>query len=145
MAKELRTSIVINKSPEKVWAVLTDFEKYPQWNPFIQHISGNPVVGKQITAKIAPPEGQSMVFTPIVLAFTPNKEFRWIGKLWIKGLFDGDHKFELIDNQNGTTTLIHSEKFGGILVGLFEKMIDNNTKKGFEQMNEQLKKRVENA
>ena len=28
--KELRTEIVINVSPEKVWQVLTDLDRYPE-------------------------------------------------------------------------------------------------------------------
>lgn len=139
MAKELITQILIQASPEKVWKILTDFSQYPVWNPFIKSLEGDVEVGKTIRARIEPPRQKGMIFTPKVLAFTQNKEFRWLGHLFIKGLFDGEHKFELIDNQNGTTTFIHSEKFKGILVPLFRKMLDENTKEGFILMNEQLK------
>ena len=84
-----------------------------------------------------------MTFKPTVLAFEKNKEFRWIGHLLFPGLFDGEHKFELNDNRNGTTTFKQSEKFAGILVPLFKKMLDNNTKKGFEEMNKKLKELAE--
>lgn len=67
-----------------------------------------------------------------------------MGHLFIKGLFDGEHSFELIDNLDGTTTFIQSEKFEGILIPLFKKMLDVNTKEGFESMNKALKARVEN-
>ena len=80
-----------------------------------------------------------MTFTPTVLAFDTNKEFRWIGHLLFAGLFDGEHKFKLIDNHNGSTTFIQSEKFKGILVPLFKKMLDYNTVNGFNLMNQKLK------
>lgn len=38
MAKEIKTEIVINASPEKIWAILKDFDKYPAWNPFIKSV-----------------------------------------------------------------------------------------------------------
>jgi hypothetical protein len=38
---------------------------------------------------------------------------------------------------------IHSETFKGILVGLFKKRLENSTRKGFELMNENLKKLAE--
>ena len=43
--KEIKTEIIIDSKPEKVWEVLTDFENYPTWNPFIQNISGEQKVG----------------------------------------------------------------------------------------------------
>ena len=51
--------------------------------------------------------------------------------------------FELIDNKNGTTTFIQSEKFKGILVPLFKKMLDYNTVNGFNAMNKKLKELAE--
>ncbi len=139
MAKEIKTQIVINASPEKVWAVLTNFDKYPEWNPFIKSIKGSVKVGSKIIARLEPPEAKGMTFKPKVLAFDSQKEFRWMGHLLFPGLFDGEHKFELIDNHDGTTTFIQSEKFKGILVPLFKKMLDTNTVNGFNLMNQKLK------
>jgi hypothetical protein len=139
MAKEIKTEILINATPEKVWAILTDFNNYPKWNPFIKLIKGEVKVGNKITARIEPPEAKGMTFNPKILTFETNKELSWLGHLLFAGLFDGEHKFELIDNKNGTTTFRQSEKFKGILVPLFKKQLDNNTKKGFEEMNKKLK------
>ena len=140
MIKEIKTEIAINASPDKVWAILNDFGNYPQWNPFIKSIKGEVKVGNKITARIEPPNTKGMTFKPKVLAYETNKELSWIGHLLFSGIFDGEHKFELIDNGNGTTTFIQGEKFKGILVGLLNI---ENTKKGFEAMNEKLKELVE--
>lgn len=143
MSKEIKTEILIHTAPSKVWSVLTNFKSYPQWNPFIKSISGEVEVGKRITARIEPPEASGMTFKPKVLVFDPNKEFSWLGHLGIPGLFDGEHKFELIDNHNGTTTFIQSEKFKGVLIPLFSKMLDVNTVAGFKLMNQKLKELAE--
>jgi hypothetical protein len=139
----LETRIEINASPEKVWQVLTDFKNYPNWNPFIKSIEGEMKLGQKFKARIEPPDAQGMSFTPVLLAFEPNKEFRWKGKLLIIGLFDGEHQFKLIRNNDNSTTLIQSEKFTGILVPLFSKMINTNTRKGFELMNGKIKELAE--
>lgn len=143
MAKEIRTEIRIQATPEQVWSILTNFSNYPQWNPFIKSITGIPLVGQKITARIEPPKAQGMTLTPVVLAYTPNKEFRWKGKLLIKGLFDGEHIFELIDNGDGSTTFIQREQFHGILIPLFNKMLEVNTVNGFHLMNQKLKELAE--
>jgi len=139
MAKEIRTEIIINVTPEKVWSILTNFDNYPNWNPFIKSIKGEVKLGNKIMARIEPPEAKGMTFKPTILTIETNKELSWLGHLWFAGLFDGEHKFELIDNGNGTTTFIQSEKFRGILVPFFKKQLDNNTKRGFEAMNKKLK------
>ena len=143
MANQLKTQIVINATPQKVWQELTNFSEYPNWNPFIKSITGDPVVGKKIIARIEPPGAQGMTFTPKVLAYNLNREFTWKGNLVIPGLFDGEHIFMLDDNGNGTTTLTQSENFSGLLVPLFKKMIDGKTRQGFDAMNLALKNRVE--
>ena len=143
MAKEIKTQIVINASAEKVWKVLTNFSQYPQWNSFIKSITGEVKEGYTIVAHIHPPNGKAMTFKPKVLAFKANKEFRWLGYFLFKGLFDGEHKFELIANADGSTTLIQSERFTGILVPLFKAMLETNTLNGFNNMNAELKKKVE--
>ncbi len=143
MAKQIKTEILIHSTPETIWNILTDFKKYPEWNPFITSIEGKAEVGMKIKARMQPPEAKGMTFTPKILAFRANKEFRWIGHLLFPGLFDGEHCFELIDHGNGTTTFIQKENFKGILVPIFSKMLDVNTVNGFKLMNEKLKLRAE--
>jgi hypothetical protein len=138
--KNIQTEILINTDITKVWDVLMNFDNYPKWNPFITSISGEPKLGSRLTVSIKPPGGKGMTFKPRVLAFETNKELRWLGHLLFTGFFDGEHKFELIDNGNGTTTFKQSEKFKGIFVGLLNL---ENTQKGFEAMNEKLKEMAE--
>jgi len=143
MALEIETEITINATPEKVWKILTEFDEYPNWNPFIKSIKGQVEVGKKIIVRIEPPEGKGMTFKPKIISYVENRELSWIGHLLFPGLFDGKHKFELIDNGNGTTTFIQSERFRGILVPFFKKQLNKNTKNGFIEMNKKLKELAE--
>jgi hypothetical protein len=79
-----------------------------------------------------------MQFKPTILKYEKNRELRWIGKLFFKGLFDGEHYFVLSDNKDGTTTFLQGETFNGVLVPVFKSAL-NNTKTGFNLMNEALK------
>ncbi len=133
----------IQASPQKVWSILTDFERYPEWNPFITSITGKPEVETKLTVRMQPPGGNSMTFRPTVLVAEPNIELRWIGHLFITGLFDGEHIFEIVSRGSNSCTFIHREQFSGILVPLFARLLDNGTRKGFELMNEKLKERCE--
>jgi hypothetical protein len=142
--KMIYTEILINASPEKVWSIFSDFEKYPLWNPFITSLKGKPSEGCKIEVVLQPPAKKAMVFKPKVLVYETLHQFRWIGKLGISRLFDGEHVFILKDNNDGTTTFIQHERFRGLLVPFLNKMLNTNTKAGFMQMNVALKSRCEN-
>ena len=140
--KEIQTEILIQASPETIWKILMDFDHYPDWNPFIKSISGEQKVGGQLTAFIGPPGQNGLTFMPKVIVHEPNKEFRWLGKLWGGLFFNGEHYFILKELGNHSTQFIHGEKFTGMLVGILGGML-KNTKNGFEAMNRALKQRAE--
>jgi len=74
MALEIKTEITINATPDKVWEILTKFDEYPNWNPFIKSIKGQVEVGKKISVRIEPPEAKGMTLKPKVLTFLKNRE-----------------------------------------------------------------------
>lgn len=41
MAPSISTEIDIAAPPSAVWSALTDYERYPDWNPFIIKVSGS--------------------------------------------------------------------------------------------------------
>jgi len=140
--KNIQTEILINTDIAKVWNVLMNFDNYPKWNPFITSISGERKLGNRLTVSINPPGGKGMTFKPNILTLEANKEFRWKGKLGINGIFDGEHYFILESVDKDITKFIHGEKFSGLLVTLVGKMLDK-TQKGFQLMNESIKKECE--
>jgi len=137
--KELRSEIIINVSKDKVWEVFTNFKQYPEWNPFIKSVKGKIVEGQKIQVYLTPPEAKGINMKPTILKFRKDNELSWIGLLLIPGLFDGEHIFELIDNENGTTKFVQREKFSGVLLPFLKKLLDYNTEMGFELMNKKLK------
>lgn len=141
--KLVYSEIIIMASPERVWKEFTDFENYAVWNPFIKSLKGSPIVGTKIKVLLTPPSKKAMTFKPKVLVYDSAHQLRWIGKLLIRGIFDGEHTFLIRDNKDGTTTFIQFERFRGILIPFMKKMLDGNTLNGFNQMNEALKVRCE--
>ena len=41
----IKTQIVLPASPEKSWDVLTDFARYPDWNPYLPRVEAKFVSG----------------------------------------------------------------------------------------------------
>ena len=192
--KELHSEIEIDASAERVWRLLTDFASYPEWNPFIRSISGQPTPGERLEVRIEPPGGRGMTFRPTVLTAEDNRELRWLGHLLVPGLFDGEHSLTIQPLGENRARFVQREAFKGLLVPLFtapcsevaplrivgtqcllgrparvdirdrhertmpkseaacgamssqgavRRSLDNNTQRGFEEMNRALKERAE--
>jgi hypothetical protein len=125
-----------------VWAVVTDVAAYPEWNPFIRRISGELREGARLEVRIEPPGARATTFKPTVRAVETNRELRWLGRLLVPGIFDGEHSLRIEPRAGGGSRFVQSERFSGVLVGLVKGMLAK-TEVGFEQMNAALKARVE--
>lgn len=141
--KSISTDIVIHASVETVWDILTDFEKYPSWNPFIKSIKGLAEPGDRFKVVIQQPGSTPMAFRPTCLKFDKNREIRWLGHFLIRGLFDGEHIFELKKIGEKKTKFVQREIFRGLLVPLLWNQLNTKTRSGFELMNTELKARAE--
>jgi hypothetical protein len=140
--REIRTSIEIAASPTDVWDVLTDFDAYPEWNPFVRSISGTLSKGEQLEVSLGASGKKAMGFTPVVTSVQPGEAFAWLGHLGVKGVFDGHHQFQLSASDTGTR-FDHFEQFTGALSPILLGAIGSTTARGFNEMNQALKERVE--
>ena len=138
MKHEINTEIRIEATKEEVWDLLIDFEKYKEWNPFIERTEGDQQVGGKLFVRLG-----GMSFRPKVKTNVQQQEFSWLGRFIVPGLFDGNHIFILKENPDNSVTFIQKERFSGILVPLKKKWLSREVKLQFEAMNKALKSRVE--
>jgi hypothetical protein len=71
-----------------------------------------------------------------------HRELRWLGRLFVPGIFDGEHSLGIEPLGSNRSRFVQSERFTGILVGLAKGTLQK-TDTGFERMNAALKERVE--
>ncbi len=141
--KEIRTEVEIEAPPERVWRMLTDVAAFPEWNPFIRWARGDVKPGARLEVHLQPPGAKGMTFRPTVLKAEPPRELRWIGRLGLRGLFDGEHIFTIEEEGPERVRFVQREVFTGLLVPLMARSLDRNTRRGFEEMNRALKTRAE--
>jgi hypothetical protein len=134
----ITTEIDIPAMPQDVWQVLADGAAYPDWNPFIRHLSGDLRMGGRIRITIQPKGQKAMTFHPRILAAVPRQELRWLGRLGLPRIFDGEHSFRLAPHGSGTH-LVHAETFRGILLWV---MSVDRFRADFTAMNLALRDRV---
>ena len=136
--RTIETQIDIPAPPQTVWQVLTDGPAYADWNPFIRNMSGAVVVGGRLTNRMHPAGGSAMTFRPKVLVADPARELRWLGRLGLPRLFDGEHYFRLVPHGTGTR-LVHGEAFRGLLLWVMKV---DRFRDDFTAMNLSLRDRV---
>ena len=136
----IETTVDIDANPARVWEVLTDFDAYEQWNPFITRSTGEAAVGATLTNTLDN-KGSVMTFSPTVLVAEPGRELRWLGRLFLPGVADGEHAFVLEQLGPEQVRLHHSERLTGFLVPFAGSVLDVHD--GFTAMNEALKARAE--
>ncbi len=145
MSITINTTIDIDGPTELVWDVLTDFSAYGDWNPSLG-IEGSPQVGARLKVHMGAVGGRGASFRPVVLAATPGRELRWIGRLGFGGIVDGEHFFVLTANADGSTRLRHGECYSGLLVTLVSPFIKSEKSAvGYEGFNRAFKQRVESV
>lgn len=145
MSRTIHTEIHIAASPRRVWSVLADTARYPEWNPFVRRIAGILQAGERLDVELAPPGGQVVTMRPVVLEAQTYHRLRWLGSLGIPGIFDGEHTFEIEDTRDNQVRFIQRESFSGVLAPILLRVIGKQTEQGFMAMNDALKRRVESV
>ena len=137
----IETAIDLAAKPSEVWAVLTDFDRYNTWNPFITKVEGEPKLGSHVKVHVG--IGQAAV--PIeaeIVTFRPDQKLVWRSKLFVPGLFDRDHSFEIEPTDTGCT-LTQTQTYMGPIAPAAGVLTSEVVRRGLKSMNEALKRRVE--
>jgi hypothetical protein len=142
----VETRVLIAAPPEAVWRVLTDLERWSEWNAMVRYEGGRLAVGERLALRLTPPSGTGYAFRPTVTALDPPRRFAWIGRTGgVPGIFDGAHSYTLRPVGAGTE-LVDREVYSGLLAPVVERtaaMRDAPT--GFAEWDRSLKRRVEDG
>lgn len=140
---EVYTEINIRSTAETVWQILTTFEDYATWNPFIKKVEGKAQKGNQIEIHIFPPGLKSMRLNPTITELIFCRKLQWQGKFLFPGILDGEHSFIIKELADLSIRLIQKEYYSGLLIPFSKKQLKNNTKQGFNLMNQAIKAKAE--
>lgn len=141
-SRHVETRILVDASPERVFAILTDLDDYPSWNRVLSMTlrdGGEVRRGARIWLKVKP----SPLPIPCVLTVVePGRELRWTGGP--KGIAQGSHYFELhsVEGEPDKTEVVHAETFSGLLVPLMWPLMSGQLHRLYSALNEGLAARA---
>jgi hypothetical protein len=140
----LDASTEIEAPAERVWQVVGDFARYPDWNPFIVRAAGEQRPGARLEVTISAPGVRAVTFKPRVLDVQPGRLIRWKGRFLVPGLFDGRHALSVDPLDEGRARFTTHEEVTGILLPFLGKVM-KASQEGFEQMAAAVKARAESS
>jgi hypothetical protein len=138
---QLRTEVEIEAPASRVYRVLCDFRRYPEWNPFITSLVGDLRVGALLTVALSLPEGNDYRLRPTLTELCEASELRWRGPL-LPALLYSEHFFQLSAQGEHRTRLVQGQTLSGVLLRFSGQRL-TLTMRGMVYMNQALKKRAE--
>jgi hypothetical protein len=143
MPYEIKTEIAINATPARVWDVLTDFPRYPDWNPFVLRVEGAVRQNARIRYRFEMPRGVRIWTAATVPGFQPERELRFSANVLTPSLFRGDHYFALESTGQHGVIFHHGEVISGLLFPIVQLVLENFGPPMFLALNGALKRRAE--
>lgn len=118
--KRFAASSSIHATPERIWSILTDAPRYPEWNSTVDKVDGRIAPGERIALHVKLSPGRAFPVT--VSAFDPPRRMVWRGGMPL-GLFVGERVFELTPRGGGAVELSMRETFTGLLAPLIGRTL----------------------
>lgn len=140
--RTIHTEIGILAPAAIVWEVLTDFGAWGRWNPFLR-VSGAPRDGARLEVVVSPPGRKPVTMRPTVVRLDGGRELRWRGRMFVPGLFDAEHGFRVVSEDEARCRFEQFETFSGILAGAILSRVGKAAETGFVAMNRSLKREAE--
>jgi hypothetical protein len=138
----IKTETLINAPAERVWAEMTDFAAFPDWNPFVREASGQLKPGEQLKIRLQL-DRMKMTFKPRVTVVEPGRELRWLATLGRPGVFDVDRAFQIEPRDEGVLFVMSEECTGWLTPVMFATNLEAQLYRGYDAFNQALRRRVE--
>ena len=135
--KSVHHEITVNASPEKVWSVLINTDKYNDWNPVMELLEGVVKEGSKVKYNFTQTADSNYDIDTYVKKVTPTELLHQGGG--VPGIITFDHRYILEKSAGGTKLTIH-EDYRGIYVLFWNPA---PVEAAYSKLNEAIKKRVE--
>jgi uncharacterized protein YndB with AHSA1/START domain len=142
VAHEVVGEVEIAASADRVWTIITDFERYAEWNPYIVRAHGDLAEGAELVLDLSPPDRDDFSTRTTVAAVEPPRRvaFSWVTD--DPDLFDGESEFVIEPTRQGCK-VTHRQRFWGELAEGFTHRLEDRNDLGVEMMMAAMKARAE--
>lgn len=126
-----------------MWAVLTDFPRYGEWNPSLPSISGDLRPGAEVSLTLGMPGRPSPKVKARFSQVEPLERLTWDGHAGADWLFAGHREFVIEQQPDGQVLFTHIEGVSGALFPVFRVVMGGAIQMSHDAFNQALKARCE--
>jgi hypothetical protein len=141
-SREYRNSVVIDAPRHAIWAALTEFERYDEWNPFFRSVSGKASPGESISVTVEMPDGAEETRKGEVLIVRPRRKLEWRTRLFAPGILDREQIFRVLPLSPRRFRVVQERRVEGLLAPLAD---GHGERAGLVSMLAALERRVESS
>ncbi len=141
--QQIHSSIDIEAPASLVWAILTDFDAYKRWNPYLRAVLGKPTTGDTLSIAL---QGRTRAVTSISSLLTrvrEPREMRWRQRLVAPGIYTTEHSLRIETLPAGGVRFHQTEQIKGLFASFLGRGSRRATEESFHAMSHALKTRAE--
>jgi hypothetical protein len=113
-SRSYRDAVVVSAKRSAIWSLLTDVERYEEWNPYVVRGRGSVSEGADISLTLRPKGGTPTTRSAAVLVFHPRRKFEWRTRRLVPGILDYEQVFRVLPLGNGRWRLVQEARIEGL-------------------------------
>ena len=137
--------VTIAAPAETVWIILTDFARYPDWNPFTRSVTGDLALGAKVTLEFASAKNPAKMqkFSHTIRALYPPLHLEWGGHMLHPRLFASTRNQYVVPLSAESCCYYTTDTFSGRLAGFIYRNMGDWAAGCFNDMARALKAAAE--
>ncbi|MEM7803067.1 MAG: SRPBCC domain-containing protein, partial [Chloroflexota bacterium] len=140
----IHTEIEIDAAPETVWAILTDWEKLPEWSNSLVGLKGDFRLGGQVTVTVKLGIGQlTRDLKHKLIVFEDGRTFGWSDP-FLPGMLD-KHLYSVEPIAGGKSRFVQTDQVTGLGKYILGRPVARTNMRTYIEFNRALKRRAEDA
>jgi hypothetical protein len=112
-ARSYRDAVVVDAPRAAIWSLLTEFDRYDEWNPYITRARGDASVGSTIELGFREAGDDTEVGT--VLIVNPFRKIEWRTRVVAPGVLDREQIFRVLPLEAGQWEVVQEVRIEGVL------------------------------
>ena len=144
MVTDIATEIEIDAPRARVWEILVDIARYPEWNPFTPRIEASLKIGEPVILHVAMKPGRGTMRQPEVMSsYVEGEELGWGTTMVHRSVLRANRTQKLTSIDDRRTRYVSVDRFEGAMVPLVMALYRRHVQRGFDETARALKKRAE--